>query len=328
VFHPLLTTSRGAGINPFEDMVDKHPLFGLQGPMPPRNRTPITNKNHVLAARIKRDAAGDDGPKARNVVVLADLDMFGNMFFQMHERGGDLDADGAVDVRFDNVPFLLNLIDSLAGDDRFIELRKRRPTYRRLSKVDELTAEAREERQEKIEEANAEAEKELEAAQQALDAAVAAVRERSDLDDTTKAIMLKSAEEAENRRLQAKQEKIKIDKDKATAKIQTKHRRAVDEIQNRIRLAAVLVPPIPALLLGVLIFARKRRRERDTIPTSRRVGAAARTATAAAAARGAKAVDDPIPESEDGPPEEAEAADEDEAEHDDAEGDDDEGDKA
>ena len=285
-FDPLLRTSRGAGFNAFDDMVDRHPLFGIQ-PRPPRTRSPITGKQHVMAARVEREGGGgDDAPKPRNVVVLADLDMFGNLFFEMHQRGGDLDGDGLDDVRFDNVPFLLNLIDSLAGDDRFIELRKRRQEYRRLTEVDALTQQARLRRQEQIEEANAEAEAELEEAQKALDAEVAAIRERTDLDDTTKAIMLKSKEEAENRRLKAKQDKIERDKQRAMAKTETEHRRAVDEVQNRIRLLSVLVPPIPALLLGVVIFARKRRRERESIPMSRRKGAVPSSATPTASKPG------------------------------------------
>lgn len=128
-FAPLLVTGKSAGTNEFDDMVQRHPLFGINGPLPPRNRTPITGKNHVLAARITGGGGGEgeNAAKPRNVVVIADLDLFGNLFFQMHERGGDIDDDGLDDMRFDNVPFLLNVIDSLAGDDRFIELRKRRP---------------------------------------------------------------------------------------------------------------------------------------------------------------------------------------------------------
>jgi ABC-2 type transport system permease protein len=272
-FTPLLSTGRTAGYNKFDDLVQRHPLFGLSM-MPPRTRSPIDGKTHVLAARIQggggaSGAEGEEPAKDRNLVVIADLDLFGDVFFQMEMRGGDLDDDGLPDVRFDNVPFLLNVIDALAGDDRFIELRKRRSEFRRLTEIDERTEEARNDKQRAIDEANKAAEAELEEAQKALDAAVAVVRERTDLDDTTKAIMLKSAEEAENRRLQAKQEKIEQKKEKTLYKNNTEYKRAVDRVQNNIRLVAVMVPPIPALLLGMLLFWRKRRRERETIPTSR-----------------------------------------------------------
>ena len=284
VFTPLLSTGTSAGFNMFDDMVQRHMLFGLQGPVIPRQRSPIDGKTHVLAARIQgdapqgetkadsKDAEEPDKPagKSRDLIVVADLDMFGDQFFAMHEQGGDIDGDGLDDIRFDNVPFLLNAVDSLANDDRFLALRKRRPEYRRLTNVEELTREARSEREMEVEAANAAAEKELAEAQTALDKAVDEIRNRKDLDETTQAIMIKSVEEAESRRLEAKQERIELDKTRTISRIEAEHRRKVDEVQDRIRLVAVLLPPLPALFMGAWIFARKRRRERETIPESRR----------------------------------------------------------
>ncbi len=277
-FTPLLSTSPAAGFNNFDDMVQRHPLFGLSGPMPPRTRSPVTGQTHVMAARVQGGATpaaedGTGGNKDRNLIVVADLDLFGDLFFQMHSRGGDVDGDGLDDVRFDNVPFLLNAVDSLAGDDRFLELRKRRQSFRRLTKLDEETKGAQEKRQTSIDEANDAADAELDQAKTALEGAVAAIRERTDLDDNTKQVMLKSAEETENRRLATKTEKIERDKQRAVAKTETEHRRSVDEIQNRIRVWSLLLPPIPALLMGIFIFMRKRMREKDSIPAARRLGA-------------------------------------------------------
>jgi len=274
-FTPLLVTGKTAGFNVFDDMVSRHMLFGVQGPVPPRKRSPITGENHVMAARVKSAGSSDEEgeSKGRNLILIADLDIFGDQFFAMHERGGDLDGDGLVDLRFDNVTFLLNCVDSLAGDDRFVALRKRKAEYRRLTQVDDLTREARAERERRIQEANSQAESQLQEAQAALDEAVEAIRKKEGLDETTKQVMVRSAEAAENRRLQAKQEKIDLDKTRAMAKIEAEHVRKIDEVRNQIRLTAVLLPPIPALLLGAFIFARKRRREHETIPEGRKRGA-------------------------------------------------------
>ncbi|MCA9686402.1 MAG: hypothetical protein KC457_29815, partial [Myxococcales bacterium] len=214
--------------------------------------------------------AAEGAGKGINAIVLADLDMFADSFFDFHERGGDLDGDGLIDMRFDNVTFLLNTIDSLLGDDRFIALRRRQPEFRRLSKVDEMTKKANEERQEKLEVANDAAEKKIEEAQAALDQAVADIRAKTDIDDTTKQIMIRSAEEAENRRLKGQTEQIEREKAQEIDRIKAEHARAVDEVRDRIRVAAILWPPVPALLLGMLIFLRKRRRESATIPESRK----------------------------------------------------------
>ena len=92
------------------------------------------------------------------------------------------------------------------------------------------------------------------------------------IDERTKAIMAKSAQEAESRRFSVRKQQIEREKKKETDKIETEHLRAVDEVQNSIRLAAILLPPLPALLMGLFIFARRRKRESATIPASRQRG--------------------------------------------------------
>ncbi len=273
-FTPLLQTGRSAGYNLFEEMVSQHPLFGLQMLPPPYKPRPITGESHVIAARVSGGgggevAEGETAPSARNVVVVADLDLFHDQFFQLRERGGDVDGDGLVDLRFDNVTFLLNVVDSLAGDDRFIALRTRQSKFRRLKWVDEQTKEARATLEKERQKANEAAEAELKDAQAALNAAVDGIKARTDLDDNTKEVMVQSAQEAENRRLDVKEGKIERAKAKAINRIETDHKRKIDEVQDRVRILAVVLPPVPALLLAGLVFARRRRRERDTIPTSR-----------------------------------------------------------
>ncbi len=272
-FTPLLQSSNRAGFYRFGDMFSEHPLFGLQ-PAPNPKPSPITGERHVMAARVTgggggEAAEGQEPPKDRNVIVVADLDLFHDQFFQLRERGGDVDGDGLIDLRFDNVTFLLNLVDSLAGDDRFIELRKRQPKFRRLTWVDEQTEGARATLEKERTKANEKAEAELAEAQKALDEAVAAIKGRTDLDETTKEVMVQSAQAAENRRLQVKEAKIEREKAKAINHIETQHKRKIEEVQDRIRILALLIPPLPALVLAGLIFARRRRREAETIPQSR-----------------------------------------------------------
>ena len=62
-----------------------------------------------------------------NVVLTTDVDMLSQAFFALREQGES--AEVGVHFRFDNVTFVLNILDELAGDDRFIEIRKRRPAH-------------------------------------------------------------------------------------------------------------------------------------------------------------------------------------------------------
>lgn len=272
-FVPLLRTGTRGGFNKFDDMVERHMLFGLQGPVLPRQRTMLA-ESQVLAAHVTAgETSGEGASKGKNVVVVADLDLFGDQFFVLNERGGDLDGDGVDDIRFDNVTFLLNAIDALSGDAGLVELRGRKSKYRRLSKVDDLTKAASDKRNEEVASASAKAEADIKAAQDALDAAVKKINDDTSLDETTKAVLLKSAEEAENRRLNAKRELIMRDKVRAMERTESEHLAEVRKVEDWIRVLAVLVPPVPAILLGFFIFMRKRQREQDAIPSSRKRGA-------------------------------------------------------
>jgi len=188
------------------------------------------------------------------------------------EDRGVLQVAGDADVGHGDEAeaLVLDPVFQLLGDDRFIELRKRQPEFRRLSKVDAMTESANLDRQARIKAANDAAKQQLEAAQKALNEAVAAIKAKTDLDKTTQQIMIRSAEEAENRRLQTQTEQIEREKAQAVDKIRADHARAIDEVRDRIRVSAILLPPIPAILLGLLIFYRKRRRESATIPESRK----------------------------------------------------------
>ena len=272
-FIPLLTTGRQSGYTLYEDMIERHPLFGPGPKAGPAKKSPPTGLNHAIAARL---TGGGDGAeiKDRNVVVIADLDLIGDQFFKMRQQGGDIDGDGLVDVRFDNVVFILNVIDSLAGDDRFIALRKREPAFRRLTQIEKETESSKKEKEKARAAADTSAEEEIKAAQAALDAKILKI-EQSGGDETTRATQVRAARIAEERRLKVKEGEIEENARKEKDRIEARYQRKVDEVQNRYRLIAVLVPPLPALLLGMFIFWRKRQRERDLIPASRSAAARA-----------------------------------------------------
>jgi ABC-2 type transport system permease protein len=273
-FVPLLQTGTRGGYNTFDEMTERHMLFGLQGPILPRQRR-LTGQSEVIAARITAgETSGEGGSKGKNVIVVADLDIFGDQFFVLNERGGDLDGDGIDDLRFDNVTFLLNAIDTLTGDAGLVELRGRKAQYRRMTKMDALTKEADDKRNAEIEAANAKAEAELKAAQEALDAAVKKIEDDASLDETTKAVLLKSREEAENRRLAVKREQIERDKARALKATENERDKAVESVRAKVRLLASTTPLLLPIFLGFGVWLRKRGREAESIPSSRKRGAA------------------------------------------------------
>ncbi|NCY01623.1 MAG: hypothetical protein EBX36_01625, partial [Planctomycetia bacterium] len=104
----------------------------------------------VLAVAIERkpaadappagDAAGTEAPPpAIRAVVVSDIDLMDGRIFGLRNR-----PDEVFGLNFDNVTFVLNILDTLADDDRFLEIRKRKPKHRTLERIEDTVAAARE----------------------------------------------------------------------------------------------------------------------------------------------------------------------------------------
>ena len=142
-FVPLVeTASEAVGTIPVGRL--SNPMESLDGrrealsPIRSLFYQPSENQPYVLAAHIQGTPRG--GTKPINVVLVADVEMISDIFFAWREQGSIPGQE--INFDFDNVTFALNALDSLAGDDRFLELRKRRPKHRTLERFDAHTAEA------------------------------------------------------------------------------------------------------------------------------------------------------------------------------------------
>jgi len=252
-FSPLLETGQESGITRFSALVQAS-LFGVQlaTNLPHRpGRDP-----HILAARLK----GKPGSPPVNAVVIADVDLMGEQFFQMRR-------EGAGNLEFDNVTFLLNAVDQLAGDESFIALRKRRPKHRTLEAVEARTRTFEEQRLKETQEAERIADQKLNEAQARLDRAVETLRARPDLDEQTRSIMIANQQKAETRRLSMARSTIEDEKQRQIEQSRADMEASLRRIQSAIKLMAVVLPPIPAFLLFVAVSVRRLAREkRGTTP--------------------------------------------------------------
>ncbi len=202
-----------------------------------------------------------------NVVLVADIDCLYSAFFALRSRGDDPEAE--VNLALDNVTFVLNVLDVLSRDDRFVEIRKRRPVHRTLTAIDQWTSAARENADKARGEFFKKFEDERTKEQSKLDGEIEQLRQRNDVDSLALSQMVQSALETGQRRLEKRFEQLKQNRDRDIKKIEQNLAEKTESVQDAFKMVAVLLPPVLPLLLGVAVYFNRRSREKEGVQRSR-----------------------------------------------------------
>ena len=126
-FIPLATSSDSSGLRRVED------IRNVQGNVQPRYvKSP---EAYVVAAEIKGSLP--DAKDEMRAILVADLDCLSDVIVQLRDQ-----PSGEAPIPFDNLDFLMNCIDSLIGDDRFMVLRSRRPVMLPSTELERQLADA------------------------------------------------------------------------------------------------------------------------------------------------------------------------------------------
>jgi ABC-2 type transport system permease protein len=217
-----------------------------------------------IAARVTSDKEGDK----LNVIYVADIDMISDVFFELRSRA-------VLDVQFDNVPFVLNAVDMLAGDETYIELRSRRAKQRTLTRLEERNREFLEQANIAEQEADEAAEKELERRSKQLTGRADEIKADESLDPIAKMQLLQQAQDAEQQQLDLAKAQIEQEKNDKVRKIQAQTERQRQAMQAWFRAGAVWLPPIPAICVGLIVFFRRWNAEKRSVAGSPRSRSAA-----------------------------------------------------
>ncbi|MFT5304102.1 MAG: ABC-2 type transport system permease protein, partial [Mariniblastus sp.] len=244
------------------------------------------DRQFTLAAHIRgEDADGTisatKSKQKTDVIYVADIDTLADSY--VARRDSPI-VDG-VEYRYQNLSFVLNVIDSLANEQAYLGLRNRKVRHVTLRKLEETyekamqevfegdqkleiemttnLAQAENDIREKLRPHEQEIKKMLEKKKANLpyDAVKLAAKQslfEQQYRDQTRKFQNKKLE-YENKRLEAKRA---IDLNAETE---------IQEIQRKFKLAAVVIPPIPPLLVGLIVFTRRRLREREGISKARRL---------------------------------------------------------
>jgi len=272
-FIPLVKTNNEGGAVQFQDVIAPG-LLGMRL-RPERAAHFRTREAYTLAARIEGaaveaepepseesetedEAPGEDGEtdeeRRLRAVVIADLDLISDAFFMLRQSGSD-------EFDFNNVTFVLNCVDTLVGDDSFIDLRRPKQRLRTLTRLEAFDREFEAARLVQEERAEEEAEDQLEAARQRMNEKIEEIQANDELDERTKRFMLDQVREIEQRRLNVAETNIEDQKERKIEESIAEKERRVRRVHARIRLASATLPALPALALGLVLFAVRRSRE-------------------------------------------------------------------
>ncbi|RMF90995.1 MAG: hypothetical protein D6741_16410 [Planctomycetota bacterium] len=288
---PLVRTgNENTGIVPFSEIVIPN-FFGGPSQLNPNPRRQMKNEPYILAAYIegrlpeqKIEEPEGDGPSDQptatdvpdkkhdvRVVLVADSDVLQNTFFELRRQG--LPPEAGFDMNFGNVEFILNAIDHVAGDQRFIAIRKRRPNYPTLKAIDLATRDAREqtakrinelrERYDAIEkEEDEKIEKEIEKIRAELEEKQVAV------DEILRRVAIAQRDAERRKAVRVEQERERIEAE--INRIETELALQVQRTQRIYKMVSVFVPPLFPLALAVIVFAWRRAGELQGVSERRR----------------------------------------------------------
>ncbi len=216
----------------------------------------------VLAAHITADPP--ENPYKLNVVFVTDIDLISDWFFYNRSHG-------ETNLDFDNVTFVLNAVDVLAGDKTYLELRKRRPELRTLTGVEKRTAKFVQDRINKTKEADDEAKAALQTAQHQFDNKRMEIEKDPKLSPPERDELIRRLKEGEERRLDVQKAQIDLRKQQEIDEIKNATEHRIRETERQVMAMAVIVPPIPAIVLGVVLLLLRLGRERQYIAPERRI---------------------------------------------------------
>jgi ABC-2 type transport system permease protein len=230
-------------------------------------------KNAAASPEAEHDPAEDPdaktGPKENkiNVVLVADIDWIAPIIFRLREMGENEDL--LIDWKFQNVTMVLNILDSLANDDRFVAIRKRTRPHRILTKVEEATEEYREKSLKEQNKFISEASQQIETVRQDFRDKIAELENRTDLDPRMKAQVIEMQRIKFERERDVKIARLEKDRDKQVKQSERELAAKIQGVQNFYKLCAVFLPPIPPILLAFFVFFHRRRAEQEGVDTRR-----------------------------------------------------------
>ncbi len=220
----------------------------------------------------------DDSSRVRAVYV-ADIDHM-HEFFAENRKRPELFQE--LDLNVQNIVFVLNAIDVLAGELDYPAIRSHQPRHVTLALFEQQAEEFRQKAFQEQKAFQDEFNREKQAAEEEMQAKLAEFRDRLErLNREGAASQSKRDEyvrlqqqvqivtEIQNRKVAVKTQQLTVKRDRKIAESQRASEAAILKLQNRYKMLAIFLPPIPPLIVGAGVFVTRRVREREGISKNR-----------------------------------------------------------
>ena len=252
----------------------------LLAQMPSENQMPAnaSQAESAMDGESKGSSDGDSRDTEIHVVYVSDIDFLSGQFVYLRANPNDED----IPWQFENVPFALNIVGSLVGEDKMLRIRKRKTRHSTLKMVNFKTEDARaaaneqkEQFQIKFKESLESAQEQSKEAQETLNKTVADLQMRLQAGESVvrEYNIAKQKEQIEMGRLQVKfvreKEKLEKEREQKLKVIERDLELDIRKVQTGYKLRAAFLPPIPPLLMGLLVWSYRRKKEKEGIVESR-----------------------------------------------------------
>jgi ABC-2 type transport system permease protein len=285
-FMPLASTGSFAGTIPLQEVrAIQRSGLGTAEELRVRRGNPAPIPQ-VIAAYIEGipPKSADESPapvssKPLKVVYVSDLDCMSSVFVDIRKNPSQLDE---IKFQFQNITFVLNAIDVLAGETRYPAIRRHVPTYSTLKLVEEQADKARRDEAEerskvvdKFNESVAEAEEASSKAERQFKEAVDKLQSEGAIDSSKLQELNQRLQEYQikqaqlSRKLDLERSKLQRERDRNIREARGKADDSINKIQNYYKMLAVFIPPIPPLIVGIVVLVSRRLREREGISKNR-----------------------------------------------------------
>ena len=212
--------------------------------------------------------------KPVRVILVADTDFAHNEFFALYRNVDNRFSADAVKFLSElrNVQFISNMVDSLAGETGYLELRTRRPQARPLSELVKVLDDAQLAFRDAETKAQTSAEGKIKKLKDDFESRLKAIEGKEGLDENAKSQLRAQVQRSAQRQLDADTVAVERDRDLAIRAASIVREREVQAVRGRVRTMALGIPSAVLAIIALLVWGRRRRGELLTIPSSRQRG--------------------------------------------------------